>query len=540
MTTYVPLAGSEKTLLEHSRPAGRVDLSEIQRLTVRVRSQSTLQALEKIGYDQAALPLGQRKYLTLGELEQHFGASGADLDAVERVAQRHDLRVVRRSRAARSITLEGRMGDLLSTFRADVRLYHHARGSYRGRRGRIGVPTELANIVTGVFGFDTRPHVHMRHRTVSTALAGPGGDNGQPATFFAERYEFPDKFQGTPLDGTGQTIAIIELGGGYRNSDLAAYFSEAGLPLPAVSAVSIDHAANAPSSSNSDDGEVMLDIEVAGAVAPKARLVVYFAPNRGDKGFLDAISAAIHDTERHPGVISISWGSPEPSEAQAVKAYSELFAAAAALGITVCAASGDHGTAVQDAEQWDGKVHVGHPASDPMVLGCGGTQVNDKTGVEEVWNDGSRFDKNVDGGGGWASVGGISQIFDVPSYQKGLTMPQSIAPNPKPGRGVPDVSMSAAGYFTRVDSFEGAWGGTSAVAPLMAALVARLNQAKGVNVGFLNPFLYANAEHLFKDILVGTNKITGTDIRGYEAGKGWNACTGLGTPIGKAILDLLP
>ena len=537
MTTYVPLQGSEKSLLKESRPAGRVDPSETARLTVRVQSAGTLQSLEAVGYQLAAQPLAQRRYLTLADLEQQFGASSADLDAVERVAQRHDLRVVRRSRLARTVTLEGKMGDLLSAFRADVRLYHHARGAYRGRRGLIGVPSELAGIVTGVFGFDTRPHVRMRHRSASVGLAGPGGGNGQVATFFARRYQFPDAASGVPLDGAGQTIAVIELGGGYRNSDLATFFHEAKLPLPSVSAVSVDHAVNAPSTADSDDGEVMLDLEVAGAVVPRARFVVYFAPNVGDKGFLDAISAAIHDAEHRPGVISISWGSPEPPEEQAVQAYRELFAAAAALGITVCAASGDHGTAVQDADQWDGQIHVGHPASDPMVLGCGGTQIH--KGTDVVWNDETPFDKNVDGGGGWASVGGISQIFAVPPYQAGLKMPQSLCPNPKPGRGVPDIAMSATDYFTRIDRAEGASGGTSAVAPLMAALVTRLNQARGVNVGFLNPFLYANANGLFTPVLDGTNAIRNT-TKGYPAGAGWNACTGLGTPIGKAILAALP
>ena len=84
------------------------------------------------------------------------------------------------------------------------------------------------------------------------------------ATFFAERYNFPTLVQGAKLDGTGQTIAIIELGGGYRTSDLKAFFQEIGTPIPAISAVSVDHAGNNPSTADSDDGEVMLDIEVAG------------------------------------------------------------------------------------------------------------------------------------------------------------------------------------------------------------------------------------------------------------------------------------
>ena len=340
------------------------------------------------------------------------------------------------------------------------------------------------------------------------------------------------------LRWTAPDIAIIELGGGFRSSDLKAFFSEIGVPAPNVAAISVDHAGNHPTTPDSADGEVMLDIEVAGAVVPKANIAVYFAPNNGDKGFIDAISSAVHDSQRKPSVISISWGGPEVStDQQGINAYHELFAAAGALGVTVCIASGDHGTADEDSAHWDGKIHVDHPACDDLVLGCGGTQIDG--GQDVVWNDGTPFDVNTPGGGGWASGGGISEVFAVPSYQASANLPVSID-NEKPGRGVPDIAMSATNYFTRVDNSEGASGGTSAVAPLMAALVARLNQAKKQNVGFLNPFLYANAaKGVVHDVTSGTNAIKNT-IKGYSAGSGWDACTGLGTPDGTAILNSLP
>lgn len=282
----------------------------------------------------------------------------------------------------------------------------------------------------------------------------------------------------------------------------------------------------------------MLDIEVAGAVAPKATIAVYFAPNQGN-GFLDAINAAVHDAQRKPGVISISWGGPEePAEQQAITAFHEVFVEAAALGITICTASGDHGTADIDGFNWDQKIHVDHPSIDDLVLSCGGTQI-DATGEDVVWNDGTPF-AQVPGGGGWASGGGISQMVALPSYQKKAKIPKSIV-NGKVGRGVPDIAMSATDYFTRVQGREEPSGGTSAVAPLMAALVALLNQAKKKNVGFLNPFLYSNvAKGVVKPVTKGTNAITDT-VKGYKAGPkaGWNACTGLGIPDGQKILDNL-
>jgi kumamolisin len=535
---YVSLPGSKRTLLPNSRPAGPINRSEVASVTVRVRSAGDPETLAKKAYDLANLPLAERKYLTHEDLEKQHGASQEDLDKIEHFAQEHDLTVVHRSAAERSVVLKGKLGDLLAAFHADVQIYHHATGSYRGRRGEITLPEDLSGIVTGVFGFDTRPKRRAPHRQKSAAQRGPGGQNGVAATEYAKRYNFPAKLNGTTLDGTGQTVAIIELGGGYRRSDLKVFFREIGAPTPKVSTISVDHAGSDPTTAESADGEVMLDIEVAGAVAPKAKFAVYFAPNNGDKGFLDAISAAVHDSQRKPSVISISWGGPENStDQQGVQAYHELFAAAGALGITVCIASGDHGTADLDAADWDGKIHVDHPACDDLVLACGGTQI--VSGQDVVWNDGTPFDPNVPGGGGWATGGGISEIFPVPPYQANANLPVSIDTG-KPGRGVPDIAMSATNYFTRVDTSEGASGGTSAVAPLMAALVTRLNQAKKKNVGLLNPFLYANAaKGVVHDVTSGTNAIDKT-LKGYQAGPGWDACTGLGTPDGVAILNNLP
>jgi len=538
-TTFVPLAGSRRDLLPGSRPTGSVDPREIVSVTVRVRSAGDPAQLERHVRELYEKPLAAREYLTYEALAERHGARAADLDAVERYAQRHNLFVSHRSAARRSLTLTGQLGDLLDAFHADLHMYDHAGGPYRGRRGEILIPEPLAGIITGVFGFDTRPKHRSpyRHRAgVITNDHGPGGKNGVSPTEFAKRYNFPTQHGGVSFDGSGECVAIIELGGGFANTDLDLYFREIGRPRPNVVAVSVDHAGNHPTPHGGADGEVMLDVEVVGAVAPGANIAVYFAPNKGN-GFLDAISAAVHDTERRPSVVSISWGGPEaPEDKQALTAYHEVFVEAAALGITVCAASGDHGTADLSHTDWDGKIHVDHPAVDDFVLGCGGTQIDAK-GRDVVWNDGTPF-ADVYGGGGWASGGGISAMFPVPDYQRKANKLKSIATG-KPGRGVPDVAMSATNYFTRVQRSDEPSAGTSAVAPLMSALVVLLNQAKGKRVGFLNPFLYANAaKGAVKDVTAGTNAIADT-CHGYTARKGWDPCTGLGTPDGAAILKLL-
>ncbi len=311
--------------------------------------------------------------------------------------------VVHRSAAERSIVIKGKLNDLLAAFPADVRMYHHSTGTYRGRQGVIHIPQQLDGIVTGIFG------VRSRVRSIGCRGGGnPREQSREPRMGWPLRISRQSCYLVSPrssgesmLDGSGQTVAIIELGGGYRNSDLTVFFNEIGVALPVVSAVSVDHAGNDPTTADSDDGEVMLDIEVAGAVAPKANYVIYFAPNNGDQGFIDAISAAIHDTQRNPSVISISWGGPEDAtDQQGITAFHELFVAAAAVGITICVASGDHGTADLDATHWDGKMHVDHPAVDDFVLGCGGTQIRRRPGRRmERWH--ASFRHECPGTRGW-------------------------------------------------------------------------------------------------------------------------------------------
>ena len=271
----------------------------------------------------------------------------------------------------------------------------------------------------------------------------------------------------------------------------------------------------------------MLDIEVAGAIAPAARTVVYFAPNT-DAGFLGALYAAVHDSLRKPSVISISWGSPELGYTlQSRKDFDSACVDAATLGITVCVAAGDHGSA--DTDPPGGRAQVDFPASSPHVLACGGTHLEASGGtisMETVWNTHD----------GWATGGGVSEAFPLPDYQNSAGIPPSVNPGGAVGRGVPDVSGDAdaqTGYVVRVDGIDSVSGGTSAVAPLWAALVALLNQAKGKRLGFVNPALYALPNGSFRDITVGDNGA-------YQARSGWDACTGLGSPDGARLVQSLP
>ena len=361
----------------------------------------------------------------------------------------------------------------------------------------------------------------------------------------AKLYGFP-----AGLDGRGQCIALIELndtdssgnptGTGYTMSDLNTYFKSVGLATPSVVSVGVDGGANVPVADPNSDGEVALDIEVAGAIAPGAQIAVYFAPNT-TAGFIDAVNAALHDTVRRPSVISISWGGPEDgSPPQFLNGMAQAFSDAATLGVTVCCASGDNGSADMDAQSWDKKPHVDFPASIPYALGCGGTKLlgsGAKISSEVVWNEGAN-------GGG--SGGGVSNAFAKPSYQATARCP--LRPKKRTGvvcRTYPADADPQTGYQVFVGGQAAVYGGTSAVAPLWAGLIALINQrlaAKKSNpAGFLNPLLYKQLTQagVLNDITSGNNDIYGKLKGLYKAGPGWDACTGLGSPNGAKLLKAL-
>lgn len=344
---------------------------------------------------------------------------------------------------------------------------------------------------------------YIKHARFRFAVVGTNFTPKQLAAF----YGFP-----TGMTGVGKKVAVIELGGGYVQSDLDHYFKNLGYTVKPVVFHSIDGAQNSPGDPNGADGEVMLDLCVIGGMAPGAELHCYMADNT-DAGFLAAINKAIDDKM---DAISISWGAPEDQwSSTSLASFNTAFARASAAGITVTAAAGDNGSG--DGEP--GK-HVDFPSSSPYVLGCGGTAIASTQPISEtVWNDGAR---------GGATGGGVSSVFPIPSWQKPANVPGSNA------RGVPDVAGNAdpnTGWVVVVDGQNMVIGGTSAVAPMWAALAVCLSQALGKNVGFINPALYS-LTGWSRDIVQGNN---GT----YAARAGYDCCTGLGVPIGSKLLAAL-
>jgi kumamolisin len=518
-----PLDGSERHPVAGARSVGDADPSERLEVSIMLRHNNANHFNERGRQMGTRDP--SRKHLARDEFARQFGARREDIESVRKFAAAHGLAVVQEHAGRATVVLSGTVRQFNEAFDVRLQRYEHDGGSYRGRTGSVMLPDEIKDCVIAVLGLDNRPVAHPHFRrlldrgNVRWHPASSSAQSFDPITI-AELYGFPSG------DGSGECVAIIELGGGYRATDLSTYF--AGLDItrpPSVTAVSVDHGKNhATGDANGPDGEVMLDIEVVGSVAPGAKIVIYFAPNT-DAGFIDAVTTAAHDTVNQPSVISISWGGSEDSwTQQSTTAFDAALQAAAAMGVTVCVASGDSGSS--DGESSGD--HVDFPASSPHVLACGGTNIqvaNNAITSETVWNDGAA---------GGAGGGGVSTVFALPSWQGGLSIIKGGRTAPLTMRGVPDVSGDAdpsSGYNVRVDGTDTVIGGTSAVAPLWAGLIARINSTRGSPVGFVNPALYA-APGVCRDIQGGNNG-------DFSAGPGWDACTGLGSPNGAALLAAL-
>lgn len=452
---------------------------------------------------------GDRATLAARRAELHRD----DIRLIKEFAAEYDLSVVAVEPARRLVRLSGPADRIEAAFRARLMHYHDGTQRFRALSGALSLPAELHPIVESVLGLDTRPVASPR----IVAHAGTGA--GYLPNAVGQLYGFPGN-----ADGSGECIGIIELSGGYRSSDLKAAFQAMGLAVPNVTAISIDGATNSPLSNVGADGEVALDIQVAGGNAPGASIAVYFAPNT-DAGFADAISAAVADTTHKPSILTMSWGAPESSwSAQAITSMTSVLEDAAKAGLSVFAAAGD--SLATDGVN-DGRAHVDFPASCPWAIGCGGTAITTAGGAitsEVVWNSGTS-----------GTGGGISDLFPVSAFQAKTPLPPSVNGG-RAGRGVPDVAADAApasGYQIVVFGLSSVVGGTSAVAPLWGALIARINQQRGKSAGFFLPYLYQHGK-LLREITVGNNRPSGSSI-GYDAGAPWNACTGLGVPDGALL-----
>ncbi|WP_431825137.1 S53 family peptidase [Burkholderia sp. F1] len=485
-------------------------------------------------------PPKSRKYMTENQVNELMSVDPDSMAQIHEFIESSGLQIDTRPECRRSVIARGPIGKFQEAFDTHLSIWQHKTDTYRGRSGPLSVPSHLRDKIQGVFGLDNRRVGYSYLRKALAPALGRSIASPRPflPTDFVDLYNFPKAY-----DGTGQTIAVLAfngavgdtgtiVGGGFDEAILQAFFKDKlNLTLPSISTVVVQGPGNKPDPSDPNDvsGEIMLDLTMIGSLAPGAQIVVYFSEFT-EQGWVNVINRIVQD--HGPTIISCSYGNAETDLSAdpqsiwsngAIAHVNQTFQFAALKGMTILCASGDNGSS--DGER-DSLAHADFPASSPWVTGCGGTRLVGTPGKihETVWNDGP----------GSAGGGGVSDLFPVPDYQQGANVPPSVNPGHVIGRGIPDVSGDGdpmTGVI--VPQLQGdpqPIGGTSAVAPLWSALVARINQGIGTPVGFMNPYLYKNcASGVLNDVTKGNNGF-------YRAEKGWDCCTGLGTPDGGKLL----
>ena len=487
--------------------------------------------------------------LSKTSLAAKFGASKPDAARVCKVMRGFGFGIAEVNLAARSIVIKGTVAQAKKAFEPQLAMYKNAdQGIFRDRIGTYGAPASVSGIVCAVMGLSQRRILQRKPSSrKKVASAKETLPTSRPEDI-EKIYDFPEG------SAAGQKIAIAEFGGGYFASDLRAYCRKFKRNMPDVSTITVNRPAYTLRQINrlsrtrraeelDSSIEVMMDVEIIAGLCPRAKIQVYFA-NFDQKGWVDLLDKVIVD---RPVALSISWGLAEDSRfwtAAARTAINERLALAAASGITVCVASGDDGTGDM---QRGHLAHVDFPSSSPFVLSVGGTMLKPhKHQLKEVtWWDAPGKRKYHHGG---STGGGVSRIFDRPAWQKiRVKVPKGGANS---GRVVPDVAALATGprYDLIVlgkDYPRG--GGTSASAPVWAALIARIAQKlpKNKRQRFLTPLLYrkgangkAYGAQVCHDITVGNNRSDPPGF-GYRARRGYDAVTGWGSPKGKALLAML-
>jgi kumamolisin len=530
--TYAVVEGSERVPLPGASVTSRANANATIEVTLKLRRKASLPDLKS----------RPATAITREELANLYGASKSDIDKVVHTFQKFGLKALEKNVATRSIRFAGTISEVEEAFQVKLFNYAHGNSNYRGRVGVIHVPSELKDIVQGVFGLDNRRVAKRRRQPVREAahariLSVPS--QWYTPSELGSHYNFPSG------DGSGQTVGLLEFGGGYFADDLKKFCKLVGVAMPKVNPVSAD--GTATNSHDQAEGEVMLDVEVVAGLCPKANIVVYFA-QWSEQGWISALDKSIHDNKNDPGVLSISWGSPEKADLWtrcAMTQVNESFKEAALLGITVCVAAGDDGSS--DGVS-DGHAHVDFPASSPYVLSVGGTTIPTKgnQSADITWKEGDGL--REDNGG--STGGGVSAVFPRPEWQSAIAI-ASVNPGAIIGRCVPDVAANAdwnaSPYLLVVNGQAEPNGGTSAASPLWAALITLINakRPRAQRAGFLTPTLYQTQGNGgtvgsmgCTDVLSGDNA---TDaLGGYSAGPGYDAVSGWGTPNGGKLASALP
>jgi kumamolisin len=547
------------TALVGTRTA-EADPSQNLRVALRLASSLSDATVLARAADLGRQPLPDRRSLTRAALSAELGPAPQALQAVEAFCQQHGFVAERKALGGLFVTIVGKAGDLARTFGVDLGTYALGDLTFRAHAGPITLPASLVPHVQAVHGLDDVSSLLrqiFRPASVLSTDQPPSIENNLPTTVAYDYYQYPNW-----VTGKDAIVAFMEDDLAIDVDAIQAFFDSLKIGPVKIVVAQSDPKPIQPLGPSNLNGEAMMDLKLTGSVAPGSTLVAYGLNQ--DYGFcsdrwIDALLKALTSEDYPCNVMSISLGAPEASySGQLATSIDFLFAVAGLLGVTVCVASGDFGAPGNICAPAGGKVpppgnfqsltlpypqNCAFPASSSFCLACGGTELllQSQDGKivltdEIVWNG------LLEAGQKAATGGGISLLFPVPEFQQSLTLPAPLNPNQGPGRGVPDVASNASnasGYALGPDG-KGDGYGTSAAAPFWAALFALLVDANGgVPLGFVNPLLYSlqlAGNTCCKPIVTGNNGPPDSSIVFYAQAP-WNACCGLGSPLGTSLAN---
>ena len=526
-----------------------------------------------------------RHFVTVDQFAKRFGATSAQISAVQSQLRSHGLTVGAPSANHLTLPVSGSVAQVQSAFATKLSQVKLKSGQTTYfNSAAVALPANVAGDVQGVIGLDgaaiprpqylkapaKRSSLTRRPLAAQDATGGPQPcpqaaamqTSGYTADQLATAYNFPPYYLAGDL-GQGQTVALFEEGAPYPQTDVGEFQGCYGT-TGTVTLVNVDggpgpYNPNDPNSINGD-GEVTLDIDVVNEMAPKANILVYSAPGTAAAA-VDTLTAIV--AQNQAKIVSISYGACEANTPAATSnAQNTLLQEAAVQGQSVFASSGDAGDAMC-SQQTPGNtaLSVIDPGNQPFITSVGGTTLFPYAAAaptEGVWNSGPGA---PGAGAGSGSGGGVSKNFTMPAYQSTAATSLGLI-NPYSGQGggcgggncreVPDVSADAAAETGYVVFSNGAWsvtGGTSASSPFWAGFFALANASstcRGLSLGFANPALYqiAGSAYLsnFFDVTkasqvtgLANNDVFQANNGVYPTTAGYDMTTGLGSPNAAAL-----
>ncbi|WP_052036731.1 S53 family peptidase [Tumebacillus flagellatus] len=514
---HVQLKGNEAVAASHGTLKSHKTSSDVVSVTLALNLRNADQLDAYIADLYTPTSANYKKFLTPEQFQAKFGPTASDVQKVTDFATANGLSVTDVAKNNQSVTVSGTVQQLEAAFGVTINNYTNAKGeSYFANANTPSVPSEIAGVINSVTGLNNEAirHNHAGKPEATAPHVGSGPSGGYTPTELRSAYDVAPL--ASTYDGTGQNVALVEFDG-YVQSNITTYYNQYGLGSPTPKTVLVD---NYNGAAGSGQGEVELDIEVINAIAPKAQVYVYEAPN-SDKGELDMYQKIANDNTSK--TVSISWGLCESqSNSATMNSLHNILSQMAVQGQSVFAAAGDDGAYDCGSKKLD----VDNPANDPYVTGVGGTNLtlsSGQYGAEKVWSNTTKK---------WGGGGGLSKVYKMPSWQTGPGVQNSYSTG---YRQVPDVSADAdpnTGYSIYSAGSWTVFGGTSCAAPLWAGIAAVNNQyaeARGkASLGQANPTLYslfntAQPYNAYHDVTSGSNLY-------YPATSGYDLASGIGTP----------